>query len=76
MNFGYTLHGDDVQRERVVATTTVRGYEMSGGGETVAPGGAVADGRRLPRTPPSTIRSAEIEPPRSFGSYELGEPGR
>jgi hypothetical protein len=72
---GHTLDGDDVQRERVVATTTMRGYEVSGGGESVAPGGTWHQGEAYPEHP-STLHSAEVEEHNWFGSYELKEPGR
>ena len=53
----------------------MRRYELSGGEETVAPGGPWRTGVAYPQLP-ATIRSAEIEPPKWFGSYELKGPGR
>jgi hypothetical protein len=73
--FGYTLDGNDDQHERVVASTVMRGYALSGGEETVAPGGPWRTGVAYPQLP-ATIRGAEIEPPKWFGSYELRQPGR
>jgi hypothetical protein len=72
--FGYTLD-DDVQRERVVASTVISGSAVSGGEETVVEGLPWHSGELYPARL-STLHSAEIEPPRWFGSYELREPGR
>jgi hypothetical protein len=71
--FGYTLDGD--QHERIVATIVISGYALSGGEETVVAGLPWHSGVAYPEQP-STLRSAEIEPPKWFGSYELKEPGR
>jgi hypothetical protein len=71
----YTDDCDDVQHERVVATTKISGYALSGGEETVVEGLPWHQGEAYAERP-ATIRGAEVEPPRWFGSYELKEPGR
>jgi predicted transcriptional regulator len=73
--FGRVLDGDDVQHERIVATTTMRGYELSGGEVIVAPGGPWRTGVLYPEQP-ATIGSREHAEPRWFGSKVLEEPGR
>ena len=67
MSFGRILDGDDVQRERVVASTVIRGYAEAGGGEKVSESQPWRSGVLYPDQQ-GTIRGAEVEEPRWFGS--------
>ena len=67
---------DSGQHEgHVVASTTIRGYSVGGGGESVSESLPWHQGEAYPEQP-STIRSEEIKPHFWVGSYEVKEPGR
>jgi hypothetical protein len=53
----------------------MRGYEVPGGGESVAPGGPWHQGEAYPEHP-STLHSAEVEEHNWFGSKVLEDPSR
>ena len=67
MKFFGGILGDDAQCERVVATTVIRSYAEVDGRESASELQPWRSGVLDPVLP-STIRSAEVEQPRWFGS--------